>query len=311
MFDKLLYRIREIMKLVMKAVILIMTLVSARAYVETVFEENSLKMVSINFQEDAIFPVTSTLLYSKTSAILFDAQFSLKEAEKLVNIIKETQTTPTSIIITCGDPDYYFGLEAIVKAYSSVRVEILASSKVVNHINQTKDAKLKTWAPQLGNTAPDKLYVPKPIDTLTFYFDNTKQIQMMEIDSYAAYVWIPENKIILGGVGISWNIHVWAADTQTLEMRLNWRQVLQKMIELQPKSVIPGHFIGERPLVGDEAIRFTLRYLESLEEVLKQNNYENSAAVISSMKAKYPNLGEESNLELSAKVLTGEMTFSK
>ncbi|XP_065217929.1 uncharacterized protein LOC135843833 [Planococcus citri] len=300
------------MKTTMKTVILIITFVSVNAFFVDLpsddgctWEENPVEMFVFNFQEKAIFPTTSSLLYSDKDAVLFDAQFSLKEANKIVRFVQNINAKLRLIIITCGDPDYYFGLQAIVEAFPSV--EIVASPKVANYINQTKDAKLNFWGSKLAHNAPNELYVPKPIDRDMFHVDNKKEVRMMEMDSYAAYVWIPEDKMILGGVGIYSGIHVWTADTPTPEMRLNWRKVLQKMIDLEPQVVIPGHFIGKRQIYDDGAIRFTLKYLETLEKILEQNNYKNSTAVINYMKEKFLGLGLESNLELGAKVLTGEM----
>jgi hypothetical protein len=119
-------------------------------------------------------------------------------------------------------------------------------------------------------------------------------------------VWIPANKAILGGTGVASGIHVWTADTQTPVIRQQWRNVLSEMQKLQPKQVIPGHYLGERP-AGDEAITFTLNYLQTCEKALQQ--HKGSAQVIETMKAAYPHLPEESSLDLSAKVNTGEMKW--
>ena len=70
-----------------------------------------------NPQENAIFPVSSTLVSGPTEAILFDAQFSPKDGAKLVEMIKSRGKTLKAIVITSGDPDFYFGLEPIVKAF--------------------------------------------------------------------------------------------------------------------------------------------------------------------------------------------------
>jgi hypothetical protein len=42
--------------------------------------------------------------------------------------------------------------------------------------------------------------------------------------NYAAFVWIPANKTILGGTGVAWGMHVWTADTQSAESRQQWRK---------------------------------------------------------------------------------------
>ncbi|SUX74007.1 Arsenate reductase and related proteins, glutaredoxin family [Citrobacter freundii] len=59
-------------------------------------------------------------------------------------------------------------------------------------------------------------------------------------NDYAAYVWIPANRAIIGGTGVASGIHVWTADTQSAEQRSAWRSVLSEMQKLQPTQVIPG-----------------------------------------------------------------------
>jgi hypothetical protein len=54
-------------------------------------------------------------------------------------------------------------------------------------------------------------------------------------------------------------------------------------------------------------VTFTLDYLQTFEKALQQHKA--STAVIQAMKTAYPNLPDESSLELSAKVNTGEMKW--
>ncbi|VDZ83806.1 Vmh family MBL fold metallo-hydrolase [Kluyvera intermedia] len=256
-----------------------------------------------NPQEKGIFPVSSTLVSGPKEAVLFDAQFSVKDGEKLVQMVKASGKTLKEIVITSGDPDFYFGLEPLVKAFPQAKV--VASQAVVDHIKATKDAKLAFWGPQMKDGAPSKIIVPQATTATRFTVDG-EPLELKHAGEYAAYVWIPANKAILGGTGIASGIHVWTADTQTPAIRQGWMTVLGEMQSLKPQQVIPGHYLGERP-AQDEAITFTHRYLQTFEQALKSTK--GSAGVIQTMKKAYPDLADESSLELSAKVNTGEMKW--
>jgi len=206
-------------------------------------------------------------------------------------------------VITSGDPDFYFGLQPLVKAFPNAKV--VATQQVVDHIKATKDAKLAFWGPQMKDGAPTKLVVPQVLASTTFMIDGEK-IDIEQPDSYAAYVWIPSAKTILGGTGVSWGIHVWTADTQTPARRQQWQQTLDNMAAHKPERVIPGHYLGTPP-AGTGAIDFTRGYLQHFEQALSA--HKNSAGVIGTLKKQYPGLAEESSLELSAKVNTGEMKW--
>ncbi|MDA8511489.1 Vmh family MBL fold metallo-hydrolase [Citrobacter sp. Igbk 14] len=256
-----------------------------------------------NPQEKAIFPVSSTLVSGPKEAILFDAQFSTKDGEKLVQMIRSSGKTLKAIVITSGDPDFYFGLEPLVKAFPGVNV--LATPHVVDHIRATKEAKLQFWGPQMKDGAPTSLTVPQAITQTRFTVDG-ETLELRHPNDYAAYVWIPANRAIIGGTGIASGIHVWTADTQSSAERMAWRNVLSEMQQLHPALVVPGHYIGERP-AGDNAIRFTQDYLQSFEQALGAKK--GSAYVIKTMTTAWPGLADESSLELSAKVNTGEMKW--
>jgi glyoxylase-like metal-dependent hydrolase (beta-lactamase superfamily II) len=88
--------------------------------------------------------VNSTLVSGPHEAVLFDAQFSVKDGEKLVDMIRQSGKKLSRIVITSGDPDFYFGLEPLVKAFPEAKV--VATAEVVKHIEATK--------PQAGILGP-------------------------------------------------------------------------------------------------------------------------------------------------------------
>lgn len=256
-----------------------------------------------NPQTSGIFAVSSTLITGPTEAMLIDSQFSIKDGKKLADMVRASGKKLNTILITSGDPDFYFGLEAVVKAFPEARV--IATPEVVRHINQTKDAKLAHWGPQMKDGAPADLIVPEATTETRFYVDGEK-VEIRSPESYAAYVWVPSVKTVLGGTGVSWGIHVWTADTQTPEIRRAWLNTLSEMALLHPERVIPGHYDGKIP-PAPQAITFTSDYLKKFEKSLSEHR--NSQDVISDMEKAWPALQDKSSLELSAKVNKGEMKW--
>ena len=258
--------------------------------------------------KDAIFPVTSVLASGEKDAILFDAQFSLSDGKALVDMIKKSNKDLKMIYITAGDPDYYFGLQPLLKAFPNAKV--VASPSIVKHIEATKEAKLAHWGPILGKNAPTKITVPQALDQSTLMLEGHK-IEVKEMGTYQAYMWVPESKTVFGGVSLTSGMHVWTADTQTVEARSAWMQSLERMKQLEPNVVIPGHYLGT-PLQKDYAIDFTHSYLTTFEQALdeaKKQESKQSEKVIAIMKAAYPALPGDSDLELGSQVNTGEMEW--
>ena len=211
------------------------------------------------------------------------------------------------IYISSGDPDYYFGLEPIVAAFPDVKVA--ASEAVVKHIERTKDAKLAYWGPILEEEgAPSKIVVPTVLNDTTLTLEG-KRIEVKEINTHDAYLWVPSEKTVFGGVSVYSGVHVWMADTQSKQERAQWSQSLEHMKALKPKTVIPGHYLGDMPK-GVEGIQFTINYIADIEQTLEKLSKPSSSEISAAMKAKYPQFAAtEGDLELGAKVLTGEMEW--
>ena len=256
--------------------------------------------------EKAIFPVTSVLVSGEKEAILVDAQFGKSQAEQVVEKIRASGKQLTTIYISHGDPDYYFGLDTLTAAFPKAKV--LASQPTVDHIKHTVDGKLAFWGPKMGADVPVKTIVPDVLkgDSLILEGQKLQVVGLEGPQPDRSFVWIPSIKAVVGGVVVAENIHVWMADTQTPQSHKDWLATLETVEKLQPSTVIPGHYLGDsaRSLAP---VRFTADYIKAFDE--ETAKAKDSAALIRAMKLRYPDLGEDSSLELSAKVAKGEMKW--
>jgi glyoxylase-like metal-dependent hydrolase (beta-lactamase superfamily II) len=263
-----------------------------------------LKMEVYNPGEKSVFPVSSEIISGEHEVVLIDAQFQRNDADQLVKKIKATGKKLTTVYISHSDPDFYFGLDRIQAAFPQAK--IVATPETVKAIEASKDGKLAYWGPILKDNAPGKVIVPQPLSGKSF----TVEGQTLNIAGPTAdrtYVWIPALKAVVGGVPVSGNnIHLWVADTQTERSRTQWQQTLAGIKALKPEVVVPGHYLPGAPLTL-ESVTFTQNYLSALDKALPAAK--NSAELIAAMKKQYPNLQDESSLELSAKVLKNEMKW--
>ncbi|MBW5812397.1 MBL fold metallo-hydrolase [Yersinia kristensenii] len=276
------------------------------AAISTASAAEQLKMEVYNPGEKSIFPVSSEIISGKTEVALIDTQFQRNDAEALVKKIQQSGKKLTTIYISQADPDFYFGLDVITKAFPQAK--IIATPQTIEEIKATKDGKMAYWGPILKENAPTRVIVPQEMQGKSFTVDGQK-INVEGLDGPSpekTFVWIPSLKAVVGGVAVSGNIHLWVADTQTAESRQNWLTTLDKIKALKPATVVPGHYIDNAPQTL-ESVNFTQHYLTTLNaEIPKAKD---SAELIAAMKKHYPELKDESSLELSAKVLKNEMKW--
>ncbi|QQN34785.1 MBL fold metallo-hydrolase [Rahnella aceris] len=265
---------------------------------------SALKMDVYNPGEKSVFPVSSEIITGDKEAVLIDAQFQRNDAEKLVEMIKATGKKLTTVYISQSDPDYYFGLDVIHAAFPDAK--IVATQATIDQINASKDGKVAFWGPQLKDNAPKSVVVPEPLKGTTFELEGHK-FEVQGVDKERTFVWIPSLKAVVGGVLVNGNnMHVWTADTQTPKSRKQWVEALNEITGLNPQIVVPGHFLPGAPKTL-ESVEFTRQYLLTLEKELPKAK--DSAALIAAMKKHYPQLKDDSSLQLSAKVLKGEMKW--
>jgi len=263
-----------------------------------------LKLDVYNPGDAAIFPVTSVLVSGARDAVLVDAQFGKGQAEQLVQKIRASGKHLTTIYISHGDPDYYFGLDTLTTAFPDAKV--LAPQPVVDHIKATVAGKLEFWGPKMAADKPAKTIVPQVLEGHSLSLEG-QQLEVIGLDGPQpdrSFVWIPSIKAVVGGVVVAENIHVWMADTQSAQSHKDWLATLQRIEDLQPRTVIPGHYLGT-PSV--QSVKFTADYIKAFDA--ETTKAKDSAALIAAMKQRYPTLADESSLELSAKVAKGEMKW--
>jgi glyoxylase-like metal-dependent hydrolase (beta-lactamase superfamily II) len=257
-----------------------------------------------------IFAVSSEIISGEKEVVLIDAQFSIADAKQLVDKIKATGKKLTAVYISHSDPDYYFGLEAIKTAFPDVRV--VATAETVAAIRASKDGKLAFWGPILKENAPKQVFTPEVLQGNTLTVDG-KKLEVMGLKGPApdrSYVWIPSLKAVVGGVVVMANQHVWMADTQTEKSRLNWLKTLADIEALKPTMVVPGHYMlnkdGSQPFTI-KSVQFTRDYIKTFDR--EADKSKDAAALIAAMNKHYPGLSGESMLEMSAKVIKGEMQW--
>ena len=286
-----------------------LTLLAATTLFATTMHMAQAKKLTLdvyNPGHNSVFPVSSEIISGPTEVVLIDAQFQNNDAQKLVDKIQKLNKKLTTIYISHSDPDFYFGLETLTKAFPEAKV--VATAETVNAINATKDGKLAYWGGELKNEAPSHVIVPEVIKGNSFTVDGEK-LEIKGLDGASpdrTYLWVPSLKAVVGGVLVYDNLHVWISDTQTETSRQNWQQALESIKALKPETVVPGHFTGNSKFdIG--TVTFTQQYLNDFETATKASK--NADELIKKVETQYPNLDEKSSLELSAKVIKGEMQW--
>ena len=119
-------------------------------------------------------------------------------------------------------------------------------------------------------------------------------------------LWNAETKTLIGGVNVFNESHLFLADTPTVEELRAWQERLRELIALEADLVVVSH--GDETMSFDNtALQFSIDYID--DAIAIKDDVKDSEEFKVKMEEKYPNLRNQSVLDMSAKVLTGEMTW--
>ena len=235
---------------------------------------------------DDQFWTNSVIIEGTHEVMLVDAQLTKNNAEKVLQEINATKKPLSIIYITHEHADHFLGLEVFKEAYPGV--EIIANSAVVDRINQVYQEKIEKWQKIFGSGATSRVVTISKFDGNFVEFEGSKIEVLKHIRGDTdenTMLWIPGQRILIAGDVLFNNMHVYTAETDS-KARGKWLNSLNKIRELKPAVVIPGHSKVGAPLDASTAVDFTENYLLVFEKELKTAKDANS--LVNTMKDKFP-----------------------
>jgi len=242
--------------------------------------------VKVFTSPDDQFWTNSVIIEGTHEVMLVDAQLTKTSAERVLQEIKETKKSLSIIYITHEHADHFLGLEVFKEAYP--RVRIIANSSVVDRINKVYQQKIDKWKTILGSGASSHVVAIDKFDGNFIEFEGSQIEVLKNIQGDTdenTMLWIPGQRILIAGDVLFNDMHVYTAETDS-KARGKWLSSLQKIRELKPSVVIPGHSKVGAALDASTAVDFTENYLLAFEEELKKAKDPDS--FINAMKERFP-----------------------
>ena len=282
--------------IVFSAVISLLFLISCPAAFASGQHGFSIKVFT---SPDDQFWTNSVIIEGTHDVMLVDAQLTKTNAERVLQEIKETKKPLSIIYVTHEHADHFLGLEVYREAYP--RVRIIANSAVVDRINKVYPEKIDKWKTILGSGATSHVVVIEKFDGNFIEFESSKIEVLKNIQGDTdenTMLWIPGQGILIAGDVLFNDMHVYTAETDS-KARGKWLNSLQKIRELKPSVVIPGHSKVGASLDASTAVDFTENYLLAFQEELNQAKDPDS--LINAMKERFPSAGLLLAIERGAK----------
>jgi glyoxylase-like metal-dependent hydrolase (beta-lactamase superfamily II) len=233
-------------------------------------------------------PITATLIYGEYDAVLVDTLATVAEAEALADWVALHHRNLTTIYITHGHFDHFFGLSVLLDRFPDARA--IATPKSVKLMHEqlepaTLDHFLRRWWPGQLPARP-VMAEPYPDETFTLEGHELRIIEQGRTDTvHTTSLHVPSIDLVVGGDVLYNQCHMYVGDT-TPESRRNWIQALDRLAALHPKIAVAGHKKSGAPDLPS-AIQDSKRYLQDFDRL--QQNTTTDEELFNEMTKRYPN----------------------
>lgn len=243
---------------------------------------------------------TSTLIAGATEAILVDALMTSAEAKALDEWVRAAGKDVTSLYVTHGHADHFFGAADVLQSYPDARF-VTFPGALPMALDQVRDGFLKVWNGFFPGQIVDHPVVPVALDGDELILEG-KAMRVLAVGQsdveQSSIVHIPEIDAVISG-DVAYNgIHMWLSGSDH-DKRLAWIEALDSIERLAPTTIVAGHKDPAAP--DDHATRIldeSRQYIRDFDEVVAASD--STAEIIDKMLAKHPNRGNPYTLWVAA-----------
>ena len=224
-------------------------------------------------QETYFQAMASTLIYGKRDAVLVDAFMTVEQASTLADWIATKDRNLTTIYITHGHGDHWFGVGTLLERFPNASVVATPNTVKVMRQNASPEALRTAWEPAFPRQIPDNLVIAKELAGQVIHLEGHELlvVELGHTDTdHTTCLHVPSIGLVVAGDAAYNDVHLYLAESDARK-RQEWIAALDKIESLKPSAVVATHKRPENedgPWIIEETRQY-IRDFDRLAETTK------------------------------------------
>ncbi|MCQ9640933.1 MBL fold metallo-hydrolase [Chryseobacterium sp. WG14] len=195
------------------------------------------------YESLAWVPNSSTLIYGEKDAVLVDTFLTAEASQALVEWVKSSGKNLTTIYITHGHGDHFFGIELLRQHFPQAKA--VARPDIIEHMRGELNPAFfnNFWTTRFPGQLPEQITLPEPLEENFIELEGNKLILIdtgYTDTALSTGLHVPSIGLIVAGDAAYNGVHPYMAEGNP-ETWLQWIAALDKLESLAPQSVVAGH----------------------------------------------------------------------
>jgi glyoxylase-like metal-dependent hydrolase (beta-lactamase superfamily II) len=213
-------------------------------------------------------PISATLISGERDAVLVDALMTVGQARDLAAWVAAHGKALTTVYITHGHGDHWFGLGAILDRFPDAQAFALPAVIEQMRAGSTPEFLASFWNRRFPGKIPEDLVLAQPLEGHTIALEGHElvAVDLGHTDTdQTSCLHVPDLGLVVAGDAAYNDVHLYLAESSP-QLRQDWIAALNTIESLKPRAVIAGHQRAGRH-DGPEIIEETRQYIRDFDRI--------------------------------------------
>lgn len=230
---------------------------------------------------------SATLIYGEKDAVLVDTFLTKEQSQTLLGWVIASGKNLTTIYITHGHGDHFFGLAPLLEHFPQARAVAAPAIVKAMQSHLTPAWVDGFWRKLFPGEIDDRLVVAEPLNGDEFELEGHKLMVVhtgRTDTAESTSLYVPSLELLVAGDVVYNGIHPFLGETDK-QSRVEWIETLDSLAALKPAYVVAGHKVPEND-DAPENIAKTKQYLLDFNRLAEETD--SAGELYQAMLALYP-----------------------